>query len=180
MAEMAWAITTATPFLCHLFYLKSWSRSSLSSAARNSSADDWHSVITASPHRVAAPCPYFGVCGGCHYQHIPYELQLEYKAAILRETLSRLGRIAWDGPIVPHASPAYGYRNRAQWKIAPQDAGTLAIGYYQAGVAQICAVSNAPSASPLLVVGAAGSFRAARGRKLPRTLLEVEAFAEST
>src|ERR1700732_981156 len=49
-------------------------------------------VIAASPKRITPPCPYFVVCGGCHYQHIPYEFQLEYKAAILRETLSRLGR----------------------------------------------------------------------------------------
>ena len=31
---------------------------------------------TTAPERVAAPCPYFGRCGGCHYQHAPYELQL--------------------------------------------------------------------------------------------------------
>src|SRR5437868_13028957 len=50
-------------------------------------------IISPSPDRTAPPCPYFGVCGGCNYQHIPYELQLRYKSDILRETLSRLGRI---------------------------------------------------------------------------------------
>ncbi len=133
-------------------------------------------VITASPNRIAPPCPYFGVCGGCHYQHIPYELQLEYKAAILRETLSRLGRIAWDGPIVSHPSPAYGYRNRAQWKIALVD-GKLAIGYYQAGSRKLCPVSECPISSPLLVSALQALSALLAARKLPDTLLEAEAFA---
>ncbi len=133
-------------------------------------------VITASPHRVAALCPYFAVCGGCHYQHIPYEFQLEYKAAILRETLSRLGRIVWDGPIVSYPSPAYGYRNRAQWKIALED-GRLAIGYYQAGSRKLCPVSECPISSPLLVSALQALSALLAARKLPDTLLEAEAFA---
>src|SRR5258707_2583860 len=36
-------------------------------------------VVEAAPERVAAPCPYFGRCGGCHYQHIPYDAQIRYK-----------------------------------------------------------------------------------------------------
>ena len=42
-------------------------------------------IKTPASDRAVAPCPYFGVCGGCHYQHIPYPLQLRYKAEILRE-----------------------------------------------------------------------------------------------
>ena len=50
-------------------------------------------LIEASPDRIEARCPYFRQCGGCHYQHIPYERQLEFKVAILRETLQRVGKI---------------------------------------------------------------------------------------
>src|SRR6185437_16669231 len=49
-------------------------------------------IVQPSPQRIEPPCPHFGPCGGCNYQFIPYELQLRYKADILRETLSRLGR----------------------------------------------------------------------------------------
>ena len=42
-----------------------------------------------SADRRPAPCPYFGECGGCHYQHADYAAQLGMKAEILRETLER-------------------------------------------------------------------------------------------
>jgi 23S rRNA (uracil1939-C5)-methyltransferase len=136
-------------------------------------------IVDASPHRIAAPCPYFGVCGGCNYQHIPYDLQLEYKSNILRETLSRLGRITWDGPIVPHASPAYEYRNRAQWKIAPEAGGKLAIGYYRAASRTLCLVNECPISAPRIVAALAALSRLLAAGKLPGTLHEVEAFADS-
>lgn len=66
-------------------------------------------MLSPSPERAAAPCPHFAICGGCHYQHIPYEAQLHYKTGILRETLGRIGRVKWDGPIATRASPPFGY-----------------------------------------------------------------------
>jgi 23S rRNA (uracil1939-C5)-methyltransferase len=138
-------------------------------------------VVTPSPQRAAAPCPYFGICGGCHYQHIPYEAQLQYKTEILRETLGRIGRIEWKDPIPAHASPPFGYRNRAQWKIRPAgEGGKAAIGYYQAGSTLLCAVEECPVLSPRLAeVLAVLGRRLAQG-KLPAGLLEAEAFADST
>ena len=50
-------------------------------------------VLTPSPDRVAPDCPYFGGCGGCHYQHMNYEAQLRHKAEILRETLRRTAKL---------------------------------------------------------------------------------------
>ncbi|MGH9643741.1 MAG: TRAM domain-containing protein, partial [Terriglobales bacterium] len=46
-------------------------------------------LVEPSPDRISPRCPYFQSCGGCHYQHIPYERQLEFKTQILRETLQR-------------------------------------------------------------------------------------------
>ena len=53
-------------------------------------------VLEPAPERVAAPCPYFARCGGCHYQQAPYEQQLEVKRSILAEELRRLGKIDTD------------------------------------------------------------------------------------
>ena len=100
-------------------------------------------VLDVSPERIAPRCPHFGVCGGCDYQHIPYEAQLKYKTEILRETLRRIGRIEWPGEITVHASKPWSYRNRAQWKVrplkdssaadaAPDDLDKLGIGYFRA------------------------------------------------
>src|ERR1700733_6477587 len=102
-------------------------------------------VVTPSPARIAPKCPHFGVCGGCDYQHIGYEPQLEFKKEILRETLRRIGRIDWPGEITAHASPPWAYRNRAQWKVRPLgDDGALGmgIGYFQANSTALCAVED--------------------------------------
>ncbi len=67
----------------------------------------------ASPERVAPPCPYFGRCGGCAYQHMSYPSQLHWKGEQVRSALQRIGKFREPPlrPIVP--SPLeYGYRNR--------------------------------------------------------------------
>ncbi|MGD0469526.1 MAG: class I SAM-dependent RNA methyltransferase [Terriglobales bacterium] len=78
-------------------------------------------LIEASPDRVEARCPYFRQCGGCHYQHIPYERQLEFKAGILRETLQRIAKmeikIEPKSGIRLHASPPWNYRNRTRLQV---------------------------------------------------------------
>jgi 23S rRNA (uracil1939-C5)-methyltransferase len=131
-----------------------------------------------SADRAVAPCPYFGVCGGCDYQHIPYELQLRYKTEILRETLSRLGRLQWDGPIVPHASPPFGYRNRVQWKIARDENGSPEIGYFRAGSQRLCAIRQCPIASPRLNEALGAIVNLLETGKLPAGLREIELFAD--
>ena len=66
-----------------------------------------------SPHRVDAPCPYFGRCGGCAYQHVDYEHQLEIKWRQVRDALQRIGKLK-DPPLRPiiPSFRQYGYRNR--------------------------------------------------------------------
>jgi tRNA/tmRNA/rRNA uracil-C5-methylase (TrmA/RlmC/RlmD family) len=54
-------------------------------------------VISPAKEREKPKCVHFQKCGGCHYQHIPATEQLRLKREILRETLSRLGGITWDG-----------------------------------------------------------------------------------
>src|SRR5262249_38353273 len=72
-------------------------------------------VTSPAKERYTLCCPHFQKCGGCHYQHISAAEQLRVKKEILRETLSWLGGVPWDGEIVQHVVEPYGYRNRAQW-----------------------------------------------------------------
>lgn len=77
-------------------------------------------ILEPSPQRIAPPCPHFTLCGGCHYQHIPYEMQLAAKTEILRDQLQRIGGLA-DIPLNPAiASPApFNYRNHVQFHLDP-------------------------------------------------------------
>jgi 23S rRNA (uracil1939-C5)-methyltransferase len=135
-------------------------------------------VLLPSPERVGAECPHFGVCGGCSYQHMPYPAQLRYKSEILRETLARLGKVVWEGEITQHGSPPYGYRNRAQWKIAPDVGGRPAVGYFEAGSRRLCPVRACPILSPKLRETLDAFLRLAAAGTLPAGLREVEAFAD--
>lgn len=74
-------------------------------------AAELQSVAEPSSARVEAPCPYFGACGGCHYQHAAYAAQVEMKVAILRETLER-ARIRELPEITTLTGEPFGYRNR--------------------------------------------------------------------
>lgn len=75
-------------------------------------------VLEPSPDRIAPRCIHFNHCGGCHYQHIPYALQLEAKQAILRDQLVRIGGLADPNvrPAVPSPSQ-YAYRNHVQFHL---------------------------------------------------------------
>jgi 23S rRNA (uracil1939-C5)-methyltransferase len=146
-------------------------------------------IVEPSPERIVPKCRHFGDCGGCHYQHIPYERQIEYKTDILRETLRRIGRVEWTGPIVMHASEPWAYRNRAQWKVRTVDreertAGAqrsvdgkepLRIGYFRARSTSLCAVQECPIVSPLLEKTLLALREALAAARMPRGLREIEA-----
>ncbi len=69
-----------------------------------------------SPLRVEPFCPHFGVCGGCKWQHLPYEYQLQFKQQQVVDNLTRIGKIE-----LPEISPIKGsvrqraYRNKLEY-----------------------------------------------------------------
>jgi len=99
---------------------------------------------------VAPPCPYFGRCGGCHYQHFSAERQSEAKVEILRETLRRIGKIAWDGPIPVHAAHPWNYRNQAQLKVGCLPDGRIELGFFEAESHRLLGVDQCLILSPRL------------------------------
>lgn len=143
-------------------------------------------LLSASPDRVEPPCPHFGICGGCDYQHANYEQQLKIKEAILRDTLKRIGRIEWPGPVAVHASAPWQYRNRAQWKIRPAPAhgaetmgSGSAIGYFRARSSTLCPIETCPVISPKLLETFTILREALASGDLPSSLSEIEAFASN-
>jgi 23S rRNA (uracil1939-C5)-methyltransferase len=133
-------------------------------------------VIEASPDRVEARCPYFRQCGGCHYQHIPYQRQLEFKAAILRETLQRIAKIDLTSEICLHASPPWNYRNRTRLQV--RTGPEFALGYFRLGSHEFLPVRECPISSPLLNRVMARLLELG-GLNCPTAVEEIELFADA-
>ena len=116
-------------------------------------------VLEPSPERVDAPCPYFGRCGGCSYQHISYAHQLELKAKQVEQAMRRIARLVDPPmrPIVPSPLP-YGYRNRIT--VHAQDE---VVGFYRRDVHQLMDIAQCPIAMPE-VNEALAQLRATRPR----------------
>ena len=76
-------------------------------------------VTEPSPHRVDPPCPYFGPCTGCQWQHVSYDAQLRYKFDLVTDALKRVGGFT-DAPVAAMVpSPdQFGYRNHARFTVA--------------------------------------------------------------
>ena len=132
-----------------------------------------------SPERIAPACPLFERCGGCHYQHIPYPRQLDYKVQILRETLSRIGNIHWEGQIEPISAEPWGYRNRTQLHIRRRVRGSKKIpvvGFLESGSHRLIEADTCPINSPAINRAHAGLLEMVRGRQFPPFIKEVEFF----
>lgn len=86
-------------------------------------------ILSPSNDRTDPRCPYFGRCGGCNFQQLKYEAQLAAKVGIVRDCLTRIGRINYEPKIPIIGSPHdYEYRSRAQWHV---DTRRKKIGYFQ-------------------------------------------------
>jgi 23S rRNA (uracil1939-C5)-methyltransferase len=110
--------------------------------ARNYARGAIEQMLAPSPARRTPPCPHFTVCGGCHLQHLDYGAQLDAKVSFVRESLRRLGRIEWEGEIGVRAAAQFGYRSRAEIKVARDEAGRPRIGYFRAATQDVCAVES--------------------------------------
>ena len=99
-------------------------------------------IIRPSPARVEPLCPYFGRCGGCDFQQLSYEAQLEAKVQIIRDCLRRIARLEPPAEIPITASTLrWHYRSRAQWQFDPL---RKHLGYFERGSHQVCDVVECP------------------------------------
>src|SRR3954471_9664637 len=116
-------------------------------------------VLDSSPHRVTPPCPYFGSCGGCSYQHISYEHQLELKARQVEQAMRRIARLPEPPmrPIVPSPLP-YSYRNRVTVHVQDN-----VVGFFRRDVHELMDIAACPISMPE-VNDALAQLRATRPR----------------
>src|SRR5438132_6324906 len=91
-------------------------------------------VLRPGPERVEAPCAHFPACGGCRFQDLAYEAQLEQKQLQVRDALQRLAGIA-EPPldrIRPCEPEIFHYRNKLEYSFTATPAGP-ALGFHRAG-----------------------------------------------
>ncbi len=109
-----------------------------------------------------------------------YAAQLRNKTQILRETLSRIGRIDWTDEIAEHSANPLQYRNRAQWAVRTVgNPAKLSIGYFQQGSSTLAPTDVCPIIAPRLESVLAGLTRACDQGAIPRSVRAVEAFVDS-
>ncbi len=107
-------------------------------------------VLRPSRLRRNPPCPVFGRCGGCQWQHLPYADQCAWKERIFTDILERQGGVgsATVLPIVPSASE-WAYRSRVQFKCRQTTEGFV-MGFYRRASHFVIDVAHCPiTAEPL-------------------------------
>ncbi len=80
-------------------------------------------ILKASPARLEAPCPHFGpgLCGGCQFQHVAYQHQLELKRQVVLDQLRRIGRLEAPDVLPTIPSPVqWHYRSHSTFTMSPE------------------------------------------------------------
>jgi 23S rRNA (uracil1939-C5)-methyltransferase len=90
-------------------------------------------LVRPGARRVEAPCAHYPACGGCRFQDLAYEAQVEAKEGQVRDALVRLGGIAEPPlePILP-AESVFHYRNKLEYSFTQYPDGPT-LGFHKAG-----------------------------------------------
>ena len=138
------------------------------------------SVLGPSDRRVDPPCPHFGTCGGCKWQHIAYEEQLRIKGKLVEDALRHLGGFADAAVPLPIAAPhPYEYRNKVEFSFgdrryllpaemdAPRQPVDFALGFHVAGhFEKVLDIGHCDIATDLMNRALTAAKRFATERKL--------------
>ncbi len=107
-------------------------------------------VLEPHPHRINPPCPYFGLCGGCQFQHLAYPHQLVLKKEILLDIFQRQASLT-ELPIIkfiPSPKTFY-FRNRVRFHVEGED---MRIGFVKWKSHQVIKIEECMLAHPQLNV----------------------------
>ena len=91
-------------------------------------------VLEKSPVEVESRCPHFGECGGCTYQNLPYEAQLQMKEQQIKKMMDEAvdGEYVWEGVLPSPVELAY--RNKMEFTFGDEyKDGPLALGMHKRG-----------------------------------------------
>jgi 23S rRNA (uracil1939-C5)-methyltransferase len=106
-------------------------------------------MVEPSTQRVEPLCKLFKVCGGCQWQHISYEAQLQYKQDVVKEAIKRIGKLSVDmadmvRETIGAKEPFY-YRNRVQMPVKnPARSTRMLAGYYEQDSHDLVNIKHCP------------------------------------
>lgn len=104
-----------------------------------------YQLLEPSPHRIRPSCIVADKCGGCQWQHINYDYQLQAKRTQVIQALERIGGFTnptVDSVLAPAA--ALGYRNKATYPLGKSSTGLVQAGYYQKGSHHLINLNQCP------------------------------------
>lgn len=104
-----------------------------------------YQLLETSPHRIRPSCIVADKCGGCQWQHISYEYQLQAKRLQVIQALERIGGFT-NLPVDPviAAPTALDYRNKATYPLGRSATGLVQAGYYQKGSHHLINLNQCP------------------------------------
>lgn len=102
-------------------------------------------IIEPSPHRVKPFCPMHNVCGGCGWQHIDYDFQLEQKRNIVEETVKKFtGEDVEIKEVIP-SPKTKAFRSKIQYPVSQTKVSKrLLVGYYKKGSHELVNIKFCP------------------------------------
>ena len=106
-------------------------------------------VLQPSPDRIEPICDFFGVCGGCHFQHMRYEAQLRTKQAIVLDQMERIGNMK-NAPVretLPNPTP---WAYRVEMSLSPTEDGRL--GFWSPHKKEVIPIDACPISHPQLLM----------------------------
>ena len=106
------------------------------------------SVLKASPERIEPNCEYFGVCGGCHFQHLTYEAQLEAKQQVTVDQMMRIGNVK-NAPVALTIASPEPWAYRIEMSLSPTKNGRL--GFWSPKQKEVIPIESCPITRPELV-----------------------------
>lgn len=122
----------------------------VSHVARNYARGRIERLVEPGPDRVEPPCPYFGSCGGCDWQHLEYQSQVAAKVEMLRESFARIASLELDGIIAPIAMrDPWRCRSAAEFTVAATD--PPALGFLRARSNDVVPIADCLVQHPLNV-----------------------------
>jgi 23S rRNA (uracil1939-C5)-methyltransferase len=103
-------------------------------------------IVQPSPNRIEPPCVHYVVdrCGGCQIQHLLYDAQLDAKSGIIRDAITRIGRVQVDRPVVEASDAQWRYRRKLTLALQQRETGRWIAGLHRYDTADVFELKDCP------------------------------------